>query len=145
VKKSLIALALASASLALGATASPAAQGPSPLSQVEAVALPNISGRIDHLSADVRGRRLFISALGNHTVEVVDLMAGKWLRSLPGLQKPQGECYVGRLGKLFTADGAAGNVRVYRGSDLHLLATIPLDLRSGNPTAVRGLRWRGRG
>lgn len=114
--------------LALGATASAAAWGAGPLRQVETIALPNVTGRIDHFDADVRGRRLFISALGNHTVEVVDLASGKWLRSLTGVEKPQGECYVDRLGKLFTADGAAGKVRVYRGSDLRLLATIPLDL-----------------
>ena len=127
-KESLIALGLAALSVAAGSAAPRAAQASGPLRLVETIALPSVSGRIDHFSADVRGRRLFISALGNHTVEVVDLAAGKRVRSLPDVQKPQGQCYVERLGKLFTADGAAGNVRVYRGSDLHLLATIPLDL-----------------
>lgn len=127
-KRSLVALALAGLSLALGSTASRAAQRSGPLRPVRTITLPNVSGRIDHFSADVRDRRLFISALGNHTVEVVDVGRGKWVRSLPGVQKPQGECYVARLGKLFTADGAAGHVRVYRGSDLRLLTTIPLDL-----------------
>lgn len=127
-KKSLIVLALAGVSLALGSTPSHAAQGSGPLRPVQTIALPNVSGRIDHFTADVRDRRLFISALGNHTVEVVDMARDKWMRSLPGVQKPQGECYVVPLGKLFTADGAAGNVRVYRGSDLRLLTTVPLDL-----------------
>ena len=127
-KQSFIALGLAVLSLALGSGSSWAAQASAPLRLVETTSLPNVPGRIDHFSADVRGRRLFISALGNHTVEVLDLAAGKWMRSLPGVQKPQGECYVAGLDKLFTADGAAGNVRVYRGSDLRLLATIPLDL-----------------
>jgi DNA-binding beta-propeller fold protein YncE len=128
VKRSLIVLGLVSLSLALGSTASRAAQVSGPLSLVHTIALPKVSGRIDHFSADVRGRRLFISALGNHTVEVVDVARGKWTRSLLGVQKPQGECYVASLGKLFTADGAAGNVSVYRGSDLRVLTTIPLDL-----------------
>jgi DNA-binding beta-propeller fold protein YncE len=128
VKQSLMALASSVLSLALASTAFSAAQGSGPLRRVETIALPNVSGRIDHFSADLRGRRLFISALGNHTVEVVDLAAGKRIRSLSGVQKPQGEYYVATLGKLFTADGAAGNVRVYGGSDLRLLTTIPLDL-----------------
>lgn len=127
-KQSHIASGLAALALTLGSTASWAAQGSGPLRLVETIALPNVSGRIDHFSADVRDRRLFISALGNHTVEVVDVAAGKWMRSLSGVQKPQGESYVAALGKLFTADGAAGNVRVYRSSDLRLLTTIPLDL-----------------
>ena len=114
--------------LALGPAIAAGAREPTSLLRVATLALPGVAGRIDHFSADVRGRRLFISALGNHTVEVLDLAGGKWLRSLTGLKKPQGECYVGRLGKLFTADGAAGDVKVYRGSNLQLVATIPLDL-----------------
>lgn len=127
-KHSLIVLGLATLSAAVGSTPSRAAQGAESLSLMKSIALPNVSGRIDHFSADVRGRRLFVSALENHTVEVVDLTPGKWLRRIPGVEKPQGECYVTRLGKLFTADGTAGNVKVYRGRDLRLLATIPLDL-----------------
>lgn len=114
--------------LALGPAIGAGTQEPRPLRQVATLALPGVAGRIDHFSADVRGRRLFISALGNHTVEVVDLTAGKWLRRLPGVKKPQGECYVGRLEKLFTADGADGDVKVYGGSNLRLVASIPLDL-----------------
>lgn len=127
-KSSLVVLALAGLSLVLGTTASRAARGAGPLRPMQTIALPNVSGRIDHFSADVRDQRLFISALGNHTVEIVDVARGKWMRSLPGVQKPQGECYVAPLGKLFTADGTAGNVKVYGGSDLRLLTTIPLDL-----------------
>lgn len=114
--------------LVLASTVAAAVPGGSPLRQAEIIMLPNVPGRIDHFSADVRGRRLFISALGNHSVEVVGMGGDKPPRSLNGVQKPQGECYVGRLGKLFTADGAAGDVKVYRGGDLQLLATIPLDL-----------------
>lgn len=125
-KKSFTGLGSIVLALALGSAAAAMAPGTGALRKLATIALPNVSGRIDHFSADVRGRRLFLSALGNHTVEVVDLAARKTLRSLPGVQKPQGECYV--LGKLFTADGAAGHVKVYRGSDLRLLATIPLDL-----------------
>ena len=32
--------------------------------------LPNVNGRIDHFSADLKNHRLFMSALGNHTGEV---------------------------------------------------------------------------
>ncbi len=127
-KKSLIGWGLATLSLVLESSALPAPQMPVPLRQVGAIALPSVEGRIDHFSADARGGRVFISALGNHTVEVADLKTDKWLRSLPGVNQPQGECYAASLGKLFTADGTAGNVKVYRGSDLKLLATIPLDL-----------------
>lgn len=99
-----------------------------PLRLVGTIALPHVRGRIDHFSADVPGRRLFISALGNHTIEVVDIQSDKWLRSLPGVKQPQGECYVARFSKLFTADGLGGEVRVYRGGDLRLLTVVKLAL-----------------
>lgn len=103
-----------------------------PLRLVQTIPLPNVKGRIDHFNVDLAGRRLFISALGNHTVEVVDLKTGKWVRSISGVRKPQGVWY--GLGKLFIADGAAGDVKVYRGSDLRLVATIPLDLGPDHET-----------
>src|SRR5258707_15005151 len=54
------------------------------------VALPSIDGRMDHLSVDIKGQRLFVSALGNNTVEVIDLQSGQRVRTLPGLAEPQG-------------------------------------------------------
>jgi hypothetical protein len=32
-----------------------------------------VKGRIDHLSIDVEKARLFVAALGNNSVEVIDL------------------------------------------------------------------------
>src|SRR5712691_9852774 len=57
------------------------------------IALPNVDGRMDHLSADTKGQRLFVSALGNHTVEVIDLQSGQRGRTLPDLAEPQGVFY----------------------------------------------------
>lgn len=99
-----------------------------PLRLMQTIPLPNVKGRIDHFNVDIKGQRLFISALGNHTLEVVDLKSEKWTRSLSGVKKPQGVWYVDSLGKLFIADGDGGDVKVYRGSDLKLIADIKLDL-----------------
>ncbi len=38
-----------------------------------AIPLPEVQGRIDHLSADQQGR-LYVSALGKNTEEVVDFL-----------------------------------------------------------------------
>ena len=46
-----------------------------PLRMVQTIPLPNVEGRIDHMAVDVKGQQLFIAALGNNTVEVVDLQA----------------------------------------------------------------------
>ncbi|MGH8293889.1 MAG: YncE family protein [Steroidobacteraceae bacterium] len=127
-RTSIIAAGFTSLSLVLGTGAAHVKPRPDPLRLVATIALPQVEGRLDHFTADVPGRRLFISALGNHTVEVVDIRSEKALRSVPGVKEPQGECYVAHLSKLFTADGLAGVVRVYRGSDLRPLGQIRLDL-----------------
>jgi hypothetical protein len=73
-------------SLALAATAPDA----EPLRLVQTIPLPEVSGRLDHVTVDLKGRRLFVAALENNTVEVIDLSQGKDVRSLKGFRKPQG-------------------------------------------------------
>jgi hypothetical protein len=50
-------------------------------------------GRIDHFCADVRGQRLFIVALENGTVEVLDIRKGERSTEIKGLSEPQGVFY----------------------------------------------------
>src|SRR5947208_2909165 len=50
---------------------------PTTLKLVKTIGLPDVKGRLDHLAIDVKGQRLFVAALGNNTVEVFDLKAGK--------------------------------------------------------------------
>jgi DNA-binding beta-propeller fold protein YncE len=97
-----------------------------PLRLVQTISLPNVKGRLDHMDVDVKGNRLFVAALENGTVEVVDLGAGKWARRIPGFKKPQGALYVPDLGKLFVASGDDGMLRTFRGDTLALLAPIRL-------------------
>ena len=47
------------------------------LKLIQTIVLPGVEGRFDHMSVDIKGKRLFIAALGNETVEVIDLVAGK--------------------------------------------------------------------
>jgi len=49
------------------------------LQLTKTIPLPGISGRIDHLAADTQGHRLFMAALGNDTVEVMDVENAKKL------------------------------------------------------------------
>ena len=104
------------------------AQDAQPLKLVQTIPMPNVKGRIDHMDVDVPGKRLFVSGLENGSVEVVDLQAGRWTKSIPGFLKPQGIAYVSGLNKLFVASGDDGMVRVFRGDTLDLLDTIKLEL-----------------
>jgi len=87
------------------------------------IALPNVDGRMDHFAVDVKGQRLFVSALGNHSVEVLDLQAGKRLRSLPDLEEPQGLFYDPSTNRLFAATGD-GATRIYDGTTFQILKTV---------------------
>jgi len=98
-----------------------------PLRLVQTIPLPNVKGRLDHMDVDVKGKRLFVAGLENGTFEVVDLRAGKWVRSIPGFKKAQGALFVAGLNKLFLASGDDGMVRVFRGDTLELLDSIHLE------------------
>ena len=54
------------------------------------IPLPGVEGRIDHLTADVAGQRVFVAALGNGTLEIVDLAQGKRSGEIKGLKDPAG-------------------------------------------------------
>ena len=89
-----------------------------PLRLVQAISIPRVKGRLDHMEVDVQGKRLFVAGLEDGTFEVVDLRAGRWTWSIPGFKKPQGALYVPELNKLFLASGDDGMVRVFRGDTL---------------------------
>jgi len=104
------------------------AQDHAPLRLLQTIPMPNVKGRIDHMDVDVKGKRLFVAGLENGSLEVVDLQAGKWLKSIPGFKKTQGVAYVPSLNKLFVASGDDGMLRVFRADTLDLLDAIKLDL-----------------
>src|SRR6202048_2861335 len=101
--------------------------GKQPLRLVQTIRLPNVKGRLDHMDVDVKGKRLFVAGLENGTFEVLDLQAGKWVRSIPGFKKAQGALFVPELKKLFLASGDDGMLRVFRGDTLELLDSIHLE------------------
>jgi len=93
------------------------------LKLVQSIPLPDIDGRIDHFSIDVKGRRAFLAALAKNTVEAVDLKAGRVIRTLPGFAKPQGVCFVPELNKLFVATGMDGVLKTLDGTTLQVVHT----------------------
>ena len=97
---------------------------PGPIKLVKSVPLPEVKGRIDHLAIDTKGKRLFVAALGNNTVEVLDLTAGTRLRSIAGCSRPQGLVYLPRPNLLFVANGGDGRVRIYDCATFNPIVTV---------------------
>jgi len=88
------------------------------------IPLPGVEGRIDHFSLDTAGHRLFVAALGNNTVEVVNLTEGKVIRSITGLVEPQGIFFLADVNRLFVANGGDGAVRVFDGTTFAAMAAV---------------------
>ena len=114
--------ALVASSMLLG---SALAQESNPLLTLErTIPLPAVEGRIDHMAADVAGQRLFVAALGNNTVAVLDLKSGRHIRSLPGFAEPQGIVFVPEFDRLFIANGADGTLRILDGHTFKSVGTV---------------------
>jgi DNA-binding beta-propeller fold protein YncE len=89
------------------------AQNAVPLKVKQTIPLPGVEGRIDHLAFDAAGERLFVCALGNNSVEVIDLRKGERIHSITGLGAPQGIAYIPELDRLFIANDKGGICKIY--------------------------------
>jgi DNA-binding beta-propeller fold protein YncE len=103
-----------------------------PLQLEEEIPVPGVAGRLDHFTADVKRKRLFVSALGNNTVEVIDTFAGRVIRSIKGLSQPQGPLYVPVFDKLYVANAENGKMNVYDGATYTLKKTIDFGVDPDN-------------
>ena len=101
------------------------AQAPksAPLKLIQTISIPGVEGRMDHMSADAKGQRLFASGLANGTVEVIDLAAGKRIRTLSGVKEPEGILYVADMNLIYVADGEGGAVHAFDGTSYKLVHT----------------------
>src|SRR5206468_2533144 len=73
---------------------------------------------------DAAGQRLFVAALGNNTLEVVDLRAGKVARELPGLKEPQGVAFAPDLNRLFVGNGEGARCDVFDAASLNFIQNV---------------------
>jgi DNA-binding beta-propeller fold protein YncE len=96
------------------------------LQREKSIALPNVKGRIDHLDVDIKNQILFVAALGNNTVEVVDLQKGNVIHSIAGVDEPQGIGYVPQTNEILVANGGNGDCDFFNVSNFKKTATIHL-------------------
>jgi DNA-binding beta-propeller fold protein YncE len=93
-----------------------------PLTLTGAISLPNVRGRIDHFGFDPKNR-LFVSALGNDSEEVINLGAQRVVHSITGVPTPQGVAYSPETNKLFVGSDE-GKLYIYDGTTFDLIARI---------------------
>lgn len=105
------------------------------------IALPGVAGRIDHMAIDLARKRLLVAALGNGSLEVVDLTGGHRIKQVAGLREPQGVAYSQKPDLVVVASAGDGSVRFFRGEDLAPAGSLApgsdadnvrIDQRTGN-------------
>ena len=101
---------------------------------IATIGLPGVSGRIDHLAYDSTTQRIFIAALGNNSVEVVDLKTNKVIHSITGLNEPQGIAFISGKNMLFVANGGNGACDVFNAATYQKITVVQL---SGDADNVR--------
>jgi len=121
-------VAVAMVALVTGRFAPPQA----PLTFVRAIPLPGVQGRIDHLAFDPRAQRLFVAALGNNTVEVLDLKANTHLKSLNGFREPQGIVVLPDERLVAVANGQGDGIQFVGADDLRPASGVALGDDSDN-------------
>lgn len=82
------------------------------LRQIAVIPLAAVRGRIDHLAFDQARQHLFVAALGNDTVEVVDTASGMVVRSIGGVREPQGLAIVPEMHAVAIANGGSGALQL---------------------------------
>jgi len=98
------------------------------------IPVPNVMGRLDHMSSDSKRRLLFVSALGNNTAEVIDTFAGRVVHEITGLAEPQGILYVPDFNKIVIANAESGKVNIYDGTTYELRKSLDF---SPDPDNIR--------
>jgi DNA-binding beta-propeller fold protein YncE len=114
----------ASTVAAMGSIAQAQEREEPPVREVQEIPLQGVQGRLDHFTIDPKRKRVIFSGLGNNTVQVVDVFAGRMIHQIEGLAQPQGTLYLPEWDKLFVANSADGHVSVYDGAKFTLLDRI---------------------
>jgi DNA-binding beta-propeller fold protein YncE len=88
------------------------------------ISLPGVKGRIDHLSVDLTGQRIFVAAVDNHTLEVIDLKPGRRIHTITDLAEPQGVFFDASTNRLFVACALDGVTKIFDGTTFQVVATV---------------------
>jgi YVTN family beta-propeller protein len=109
-----------------GAAASDQPANKAPLQLEARILLGDVRGRIDHMAVDLKRQRLFVAELGNDSVGVVDLANRSMVRTISGLNEPQGVGYEPLTDALYVTSARDGSVRLYEANDYKAIGRVEL-------------------
>jgi hypothetical protein len=85
-----------------------------------------VPGRIDHLAYDPMTQRLFVAALENSSMEVIDLATGQRVKSVPGILHAQGAACVTNSFCVAITSGEDGLLHIFDTRSLEEKRTIEI-------------------
>src|SRR6202047_2215768 len=104
-----------------GSPKSAGAESARPLILSGSVPMEGVKGRFDHFASG-QGQ-VFVSALGNNTVEVISIFGGTVEHTITGIPGPQGVAFSPEASKLFAAS-EKGKLYIYDAAAFNLITTI---------------------
>ena len=120
-------LALCCVALFAGSAIQTSAQERQALRLVRTIPLPEVTGRLDHMGVDLEKKRLFVAAVTNNTLEVVDLTGGKTIKSVTGMKNTQEALFLGGdFNKIYVSSND-GHLRVFQGETLGLVQDFKIE------------------
>jgi hypothetical protein len=103
------------------------AQEKQTLRLVQTIPPPDIKGRLDHMGVDVEKKRLFVATVDNNTLEIVDLSAGKVIKSLTGFKDTQDALFLGGEFNKRYVSSLDGHVRIFQGETFRLVQDFKIE------------------
>ncbi len=94
---------------------------------VQTIPLSGVSGRLDHMAVDLEKKRLFVAAVANGTLEVLDLDAEKVINRISGIKDTQDALFLGgQFNKLYVSS-LDGTLRIFQGETFRLIQALKLE------------------
>jgi YVTN family beta-propeller protein len=122
-KKLLVALALV-----LTWVGQSAAQQKAPLQLVQTISFAGASRHWDHMGADLKGNRLFVTSDDDSVIEVLDLHTNKKIQTITGLKGPHNVLPFPEMNKIIVTDGEASELKIYDYKTLELVGHTELSI-----------------
>jgi DNA-binding beta-propeller fold protein YncE len=102
--------------------------GPEPFTLERVIDIPRVpvGPYSDTMALDVARKRLFATPQAAKAVAVLDIEQGRLLQMISGIGNPHAIVYDPSVDRLFVADGASADVKVFDGKDYSQIGSIPL-------------------
>jgi hypothetical protein len=94
---------------------------------MQAIPLPNVKGRLDHMGVDLEQKRLFVAAVGKNTLEVIDLALGRVLKSLTGFKNTQDALFLGGNFNKLNVSSLDDHLRIFQGETFNLVQDFKVE------------------